>query len=806
MKLVKALKPKGMVLEKKQLEDHLERLASDHILKNNSNRETYPIINLKENFKLITKTYDLLSSHLKMGIQIHPAGEWLLDNYYIVEEEVKGIIKELPLKKYTNFLGVSNGNGEGYARIYILASEIVAYTNGRIEAEDISDYIKAYQNKKTLNMEEIWNINIFIKIALIGNIANVCEKIYSSQMQKYKVENMIERLVENKNKDSQNFKMNKKYLENVNYHAEMKYPFIEYMSYRLKKYGKKANAFLKVLEEQVNKMGLTVSDVIKKEHFDIAVKKLQIGNSIKSIKDMQRINFLEIFEKINGVEEILKKDPCRIYGKMDYSTKEYYRNIIKELSKKTKISEIYIAKKALELAEEEMNNGEKLDINKKAHIGYYLISRGKQKLLNVLQVGSKRKIKSQGKKAKQYIFSIIFLTVVMGLLFSIDIYYKIPNIAISILTFILLFIPISEIVIQSLQYILSKIVKPKLIPKLDLSEGIPEELATMIIIPTIIKDKEKVKELISKLEVYYLANKSENIYFTLLGDCTSSEKEKEEFDNELIRVGKEEIQRLNEKYKQIGLGKFQFIYRKRRWNSKEKSFLGWERKRGFINQFNEFLLGNKQEDFLLNTIEDYINEDGQNKVPKIKYVITLDADTDLVLNSGLELIGAMAHILNKPILNSEKTAVIDGHAIIQPRVGIDLEIIRKSLFTKIFAGSGGTDSYTNAISDTYQDNFDEGIFTGKGIYDLEIFEKVLNEQIPENTVLSHDLLEGNFLRCGLASDIVLIDGFPSKYNSFITRLHRWIRGDWQILTWVRKKVKNKNGQIVENPLRNNFKV
>ena len=805
MKLGLPLSSKGIVLEKKKLEEYLEKIASDHVLQNYSSKETYPIPRLKDNFEIITKTYDLLNSHIKIGIPIHPAGEWILDNYYIVEEEVKQIIQELSLKKYINFLGIANGNDKGYARIYVLACEIVAYTNGCIESKNISNYIKAYQSKKTLNMEEIWNINLFFKIALIDNIANVCSKIYWSQMQKYKVENILERLVENKSKNNQTFKMTKEYKNDIKSNGEMKYPFIEYMSYRLKKYGKKSNAFLKILEEQVNKMGTTINEVIKKEHFDIAVKKVLIGNCIKSIKNLQTMNFLEIFEKINGVEEILKKDPANIYIKMDYKTKEYYRNTIKEMSKKTKISELYIARKALELSQKakaEDNLEQEFTKNKKIHIGYYLISDGKKLLIESLQINTRKKIKvkTNESKAKQYISLLVFLTGFIDLIFTVNIYFKSYNILLTILTFIFLLLPISEIVTQGLQYILNKIVKPKLIPKLDLSQGVPEELATMVIIPTIIKDEKKVKSLLSKLEVYYLANKSENIYFTLLGDCSSSSKQEENYDKKIIETGKKEIQRLNKKYPKLGLGKFQFIYRKRTWNKKEKAYLGWERKRGFINQFNEFLLGNKQSDFLCNTIEEYKKKEGNNKIPFIKYVITLDADTDLVLNSGLELIGAMSHILNLPVLNNEKTVVIDGHAIMQPRVGIDLEIVKMSLFTKIFAGLGGKDSYTNAISDTYQDNFGEGIFTGKGIYDLEIFETVLNNQIPENTVLSHDLLEGNYLRCALVSDIVLMDGYPYKYNSFITRLHRWIRGDWQISIWLKKKIKNREGKLIKNPL------
>lgn len=291
-----------------------------------------------------------------------------------------------------------------------------------------------------------------------------------------------------------------------------------------------------------------------------------------------------------------------------------------------------------------------------------------------------------------------------------------------------------------------------------------------------------------KLEVYYLANKSENLYFALLGDCTSSKNEKESFDEQVISAGTEESKKLNEKYG----NKFFFLYRNRTWNNGEKCFLGWERKRGLLCQFNEFLI-NGENKFNTNTLQE------TNIREKIKYVITLDSDTNLVLDSAGDLIGAMAHILNKPQI-SEKNIVKSGHALIQPRVGVDLESSRQSLFSKIFSGMGGTEVYANAISDVYQDNFGEGIFTGKGIYNVEVFHKVLSNEIPENTVLSHDLLEGSYLRAGLDTSIFLIDGCPAKYNSYMQRLHRWLRGDWQLIGWLGKTITAKDGVKKLNPL------
>ena len=797
MNNIKFLSIKGAVLDKNQLENYLEKVASDHVLKKYSDKNTYPVLRLKENFKFITKTYNFLNKNIKDGVNIHPAGEWLLDNYYIIEESVKAIEKDLTEEKYRNLLGIQGGIYDGYSRIYVLANEIIAYTDGKIDSNNLEIFLQAYQRKKTLNMEEIWNVGLFLQIAIIENIRQVCEKILSSQIQKYKVENIVERLVENKEKSS--FKLNQDdSIQNLSF-VDMKYPFIEYMAYRLKRLGRKAISYMNVLEEEVKKMGTTVSEVIKKEHFDIAVKKVSIGNGIKSIKRLQRINFLEIFEHINGVEDILRNDPANVYTEMEYKSKNYYRNKIKEISKKTKISEIYIASKALELANLSFLEKDNIYKEKKSHIGYYLIDNGEQELMKLL-LYEKEKIPTNS-KVDLYIFSTWGVSAILATLIGIYIYYSIQNILLAILIGLFFYIPISELVIKIVNTILGKTVKPKLIPKLDFSDGIPNQFSTMVVVPTIIDSQEKVKKLIKKLEVYYIANKSENIYFTLLGDCSSSDKKIEEIDTEIINIGIEEIKRLNDKYPDEKFPKFNFLYRHRNWSDSEGCYLGWERKRGLLTQFSNYLLEKEKDIFRANTIEMWkLSNDYNKNIPKIKYVITLDADTELVLNSGLELIGAMAHILNKPIIDKNKNIVIDGYGIMQPRVGIDLESANKSIFTRIFAGLPGTDLYTNAISDLYQDNFGEGIFTGKGIYDLDVFNQILYNRIPENKVLSHDLLEGNYLRCGLVSDIMLLDGYPSKYNSNMKRLHRWIRGDWQITDWLKKNVKESQGYVRTNPL------
>ena len=337
MKNNKKLNISGTLLDKNQFAKHIEKVASEHSIKSFSNKNTYPVYGLLENYKFILETYNLLTKHLKLGIKVHAAGEWILDNFYIIEETVKVIQKELPLKKYKKMIGLSNDRYFGFARAYVLAEQIVAFSDCKIDREIIDIALKSYQRKKILSMDELSNVGIFIKISIISKIRELCEKIYSSQIQKCKAESIIERLVEKK---SNNLKF-----VNTNKHLRvteetLKYPFIEYMSYKLKKYGKKAIVYQNILEKEVQKTGLSISEVIQKEHFNIANIKITMGNCITSIKEMNRIDFSELFSYMNASEEILKLDPSGIYPCQDEETKSYYRGLIEKKSRKTKISEI----------------------------------------------------------------------------------------------------------------------------------------------------------------------------------------------------------------------------------------------------------------------------------------------------------------------------------------------------------------------------------------------------------------------------------------------------------------------------------
>ena len=770
-KKYKTLSVDGALLSQCQLEAYMKKIASDHILTDKSQRKTFPVPRLKDNLKFIYGVYNILNEDLKNNLPIHPAGEWLLDNYYIIEKNAKIIIKDLNVKKYVSLLGIANSLNNGFARAFVIAKEIVSYTDGKIDGDSIEAYLNAYQSKKTLSMDELWSIVTFLQIALIEKIRGICEKIYLSQIQKRKVEDIVTRLVEFK---ESNVQINNERIQDT---SESKYPFIEYMSYRLKKYGKNAYEYLEILEEQTKRMGTSIIECINREHYDMAAKKVSIGNSINSMNLLNRLNYVEIFDRVNGVEDELRKDPAGVYEKMDYETKEYYRRAIENLSKKTKISELYIAKKCVEMASSCVKDD--AVSNKKSHVGYYLIDNGKKDLL--LAIGS-RSIKKSKQNPTVFIVGNIFFSFVTAVIMSVYVELKYESFLITSSCFFLFWILNWVFFERIIQYISGKIIQPRLIPKLDFTNGIPNDSATMVVIPTILDSEEKVTDIFKKLEVYYMANRSDNIFFTLLGDCTSNLSKSSDLDEKIVNMGVSQIESLNAKYRLNQRVIFNFIYRKRAWSDSEQCYLGWERKRGLLTQFNDYLLNQTSDLFLYNSFEALKEE-----VPKIKYIITLDCDTSLALNSGVELVGAMSHILNRPEIDNETNTVVGGYGIIQPRVGINIDEGGKSNFSKLFSGVCGVDSYSNAISDFYQDNFEEGIYTGKGIYDLQCFSKVLNSEIPENKVLSHDLLEGCYLKCGLASDVVLMDGYPSTYLSYRMRAHRWIRGDYQILGWIKSK-------------------
>ena len=552
------------------MENYAKKLAIDHRVSKKSNSKTFPIYKLREDFKYIGKTYDVLNESVSNGVSIPPSGEWILDNYYLIEEQVNTIQKEISLSQYKKLPSVN-----GISRIYIIAKALVYKTDAIITEENVENFICAYQTKKSLSMDELWLFPVMLKISVIEYIKELCEKIISTQLQKFKVESLIERLVKNKPINEQRFHRYSSTVVSSEANA-----YVEHLVFCLKKLGKDGLDYINILEEEIKKVGTTYGDVIRVEHYDSAVRRVSMGNCITSVRHISRFNWITIFERTNVIEKILSRDQW--YPKLDFETRNLYRNEIKEIARESNTSEVYIANKIIEIA------------GAYEHIGVFLIGGRKEEFYKLLGINNYKREQSLNIKVFEYIIAIYLPTILFAFLLARE-------------AFFLSLIPVSEMFVYLINKILTKHVKPRLLPRL---EEIPEGVNTFVVVPTLLNSKQRVIDLFKSMERYYIGNKMDNIYFALLGDASEVETEKMPYDAEVIESGIEESRKLNEKY---GKEIFFFLYRRRVFNEKQGKWLGYERKRGMLTEFNNFLITGENGTFQTNTI-------GSNILNKKLYV------------------------------------------------------------------------------------------------------------------------------------------------------------------------------------------
>ncbi len=751
---------KDVLLKKEELLNHGILLAQNHRIEARMKSTKVLIKRMDKNYEGIFRIYKDLNIIANAGGDLSPASEWLLDNFYKIEEQVKDVKQSLATDRFVKLPTLGNSYLKGYPRAYAIALELVSHTDGRVEEETLIDFAKAYQNHQILSISEIWSLSLMIKIALIENIRIICGNIYNTQIQWSLAEKTLRLDKESVFSDID---------DNVD--AGLDISYIEHILAKIRREGLELPEVLDYIELKLEEFNTSINDIIQNEHKRHAIRRISIGNSITSLHGISTLNWNDIFESISVVEEKLRNDPLKIYAEMDFESRDYYRKAVEKISKQYRISEVRIANQAVNLSSDAL---EKEEQEKKCHVGYYLIDKGRDRLFEVLKIGKDNyRLESIG----LYIVPILITTLILTLL-TINI-FSIELKGFMALHFMLfLFISLSDIGIYLINYLFMKVYPVSLLPGLEFKSGIPKEAFTMVIIPSLLADEKSAKDLIGKMEVYYLANKDDNLIFALVGDFVDSNKEEEKKDKRIAETALNGVKKLNETYrkdKEI----FYYFHRKRLFNNKQNKWMGWERKRGAVIEINNLLKGKENTFF----IKSGYTEDFKD----LKYIITIDSDTNLKMNSAKKLIGIMMHPLNKAVYDEDKKVITDGYGIIQPRIGINIEDANKSLFTKIFAYSKGVDPYTTAVSDIYQDVFGEGIFTGKGIYSLDYFNLVMENKIQENTILSHDLLEGSLMRTGLATNIELIDGYPAKYKSYIMRSHRWVRGDWQLIKWLFEK-------------------
>ncbi len=703
----------------------------------------------KENCKYIDKYYNNLVLLTKNHTYVGSTNEWIIDNYYLVVENKNSLKKLFKDRKW-----VKNKVECNYL-MYDILLYIFEKHNFNVETSVLMRELNNYQTRHDMffSYEMIEVIPVFITMLLIEELTTLCARKWDKEDDILKVKKIIDEIDE-KRSNGVNVDL-EDYIKIDNYLIE--HPtYLYHLNANLKEFGSDGDLIFKKLNKFLEENNIILKNVINDEHISSINDNILVSNLFNNLRIIPKLEFPYLCEKISRTEKLLLTDP--VYKKMSASTKTMYRGeIVKKTRGKDEYS--YVDK----IVRKSQQSGKEL--------GEYLFRR---------------------KHVNKIFITYISLVLIFTLLIS---YFVSPYILDNrILSFILLIIPTSEIVIEILNKIFMKFNRPRMIPRMNFSNGIPKEYASIVVIPTIVKDTKKIDKMFENLEKYYLLNKTSNLYFALVGDTCESDTLDCDFDNLVANYGVNKAFELNRKY---GKDLFYFMYRKRAYSKGEGKYLGYERKRGALTHFNELLLGKLSKE----EIDKYVYIETVSKLRgKIKYVITLDADTELLFNSAIKLVGTMAHPANKPILNRNHTKVISGYGIIEPRVSVDIESTNKSYYSQLMAGIGGFDIYSSIIPNFYQDVFEEGSFVGKGIYDLEVFEQVTRNAFPDNLILSHDLLEGNFLRCGFASDIEVIDDFPPNFLVDMSRIHRWTRGDVQILGFLKRKVKNRELKKVKNPL------
>ncbi len=776
-----------------QMEQYGKTLAGLHVLDPKVNADQQLLSRLAENEAILLEVHDLVSDAVKANRQITPAGEWLLDNFYLIEEQIRTGRRHLP-KGYSKELPrLLHEPSVGLPRVYDIAKEIISHGEGHIDPESLRRFVTAYQTITTLKLGELWAIPIMLRLALIENLRRVAVRVAAGRIDRDLADSWADQMIEIAEKDPKSLIL--VIADMARSDPPMSTPFVSEFVRRLQGQSPALAFPLTWIEQRLSESNQTTVQLIQYGNQQLAADQVSISNSIGSLRFLGAQDWREFVESMSHVEQVLHEDPADAYTSMDFSTRDHYRHVIEKIAKKCSFSEIDVAHKSIELAKTgaELNGPE----DRTAHVGFYLIGRGLPQLEHVTKI--KHTLSSIVRKTVFrfplliYLGSIILLTLTIGWSLMEKAHSDgIVSWHLWTLGFMII-LCVSYLSISLVNWLTTLLVNPYPLPRLDFSEGIPPESRSLVVVPSMLLSTQNIEDLTEALEVRFLANQDKNLHFGLLTDFKDAAQEVLEEDNELIQLVSKKIEALNEKYPGENRDTFFLFHRPRQWNPNDRLWMGYERKRGKLSDLNSLLRGNSENKFSLiigNT----------DVLDKIRYVITLDSDTQLPRDSARQFIGAMSHPLNKPKYDSKKRRVTDGYSILQPRVAVSLPGTNRSRYARLFGSEPGIDPYTRAISDVYHDLFGEGSFIGKGIYDVDSFEQALKDRFPENRILSHDLLEGCYARSGLLSDVLLFEEYPASYRTDVMRRSRWIRGDWQLIPWLLPFLPKVSGTSRKNPL------
>jgi cyclic beta-1,2-glucan synthetase len=742
-----------------------------------------------------------LSESARLNLGITQAAEWLLDNGYIIHGHIAEFRRNLPAEYYDVLPTIEGETGVRGLRVYDLVSQFLSQTDCLLTSGKIRDFLTAYQSVSTLTIAELWVLPLIFRYALVEELQRRSEYVNWRQHERELADFWANRLLNATRRGPSQLLL-------MLAELAKEQPLLQpHFAVRLTGHLYDEEAALAPVQNWLERqLDAPLQEVIRQEQGRQAGDQISIANAVTSLRFLAQLDWKEIFEDLSQVEGILRKDPSEIYANTDFDTRDRCRQAVEELARYSDSSESEAARLAVQLAGQVSG-----DDARTRHVGFYLIDQGRSLLESRLRCRMPRHERMlRWVKAHAVPFYIGAVSVVALLLVAIfsSVAFLVVGpfetaglLAAFIAAVLLSCFPAGEIALQTVNFLVSSLLPPQVLAKMSFKEGIPDDCRTLVVNPMMLLTKESIEGQIERLETHYLANRDENLHFGLLTDFADAPEREMPGDEALLETAVRGIEVLNDRYPG---NRFFLFHRPRTWSQSEQLWIGWERKRGKLEELNCYLnrlAGNPDPEGrpLRQPPDDFLLAGELEPLHGVRFVITLDADTQLPHETARRLIETLAHPLNRPRVSPDSAIVTDGFTVIQPRVSTSLPAATATHFTRLFTDQMGTDPYVQAVSDVHQDLFGEGIYHGKAIYDVQAFHRVLSGRFPEATLLSHDLIEGCHVRVGLATDIELLEQYPAYYRLYARRQHRWIRGDWQISSWGFSKVPSPHGRV-RNPL------
>jgi len=779
-----------------QLRSHAATLAEDHRVDPHPGRERL-LDRLRENERIIRASHQVIAGAVAKGREVAPAAEWLLDNFYLIEDQIAIARAHLPPGYSRQLPRLRGGGSQGIPRVYHLILELVSHTDGHVDWENLSAFVAAYQSVQPLSLGELWAVPIMLRLTLIENLRRVSQRVTQRRRDRDVALEAARRFLEVADQAPQDIIT--ELADFVRLRPPMSMAFIAEFVADLQGHHAGLGLVIMWVEQQLAEAGQTIEQVQQAESREQAADQVSVGNSITSLRRLASIEWNRFVEDLSATEAALRRDPSTFYSRMDFATRDHYRHVIEKLARRCPLGEHDIAARAITLATDRLaalkQAAPSID-RRETHVGFFLVDRGLRELEAAVgyRVPLHRRLARAlaRRPTMSYIVAVVVLTVVVTAIPLFCVAAGVPAAIWAILCALVAAIA-STSAIHLIHWTATLLQPPRRLPRLDFSAGLPPEHRTAVAVPSMLTSPAAVRELVENLELRYLGNRTPNLLFALLTDSLDAQQEHLPADEALLAEAERGITELNRRYAPEGQSLFYLVHRPRRWNVADRVWMGHERKRGKLHDFNQLLLTGRTDPFM-RIIGDI------DSLRSVRYVITLDTDTQLPPGTAVKLIGTIAHPLNRPIVNPRTRCVERGYGVLQPRVAISLDAAKRSLFSRLFAGEVGIDPYTRAVSHVYQDLFGRAQFIGKGIYDLHAFEAAVGERFPENTILSHDLIEGCHARCGFINDVEVIEDHPSRYLADVNRRSRWVRGDWQIAPWLLPRVTGGRRLRAPNPL------